>query len=188
MYRCRKGHTGPLQSDKYSGELVRTPLELINRIAQLVPPPRTRRHRYYGVLAPNSPLRAVVTAMAQDVHVAAPVSAVAVMVAGVLQQIHLIIRRLKEPALEPSGQHGSACAMAIIHMHVHAARVMKEGKQLHHMHDGASVTGEHQAIGPHTRPVGDAVVAEPVDTQLVAQMAQKFGAVKYGHTLVCLFP
>jgi len=56
VYRCGKGHTEPLQSDKYSGELVLTPLELINRIAQLVPPPRTHRHRYYGVLAPNSPL------------------------------------------------------------------------------------------------------------------------------------
>ena len=40
-----------------------TLLELINRIAQLVLPPRTHRHRYYGVLAPNSPLRAAVTAM-----------------------------------------------------------------------------------------------------------------------------
>lgn len=42
-----------------------TPLELIDRIAQLVPPPRTHRHRYYGVLAPNSPLREAVAAMAQ---------------------------------------------------------------------------------------------------------------------------
>lgn len=65
VYRCGKGHSEPLQSDKYSGELVLTPLELINHIAQLVPPPRTHRHRYYGVLAPNSPLRAAVTAMAQ---------------------------------------------------------------------------------------------------------------------------
>ena len=30
-----------------------------------VPPPRTHRHRYFGVLAPNSPLRAAVTALAQ---------------------------------------------------------------------------------------------------------------------------
>jgi len=44
---------------------VLTPLKLINRIAQLVPPPRTHRHRYYGVLVPNSPLRAAVTTMAQ---------------------------------------------------------------------------------------------------------------------------
>ena len=42
-----------------------TPLELIERIAALVPPPRTHRHRYYGVLAPNSPLRASITALAQ---------------------------------------------------------------------------------------------------------------------------
>ena len=61
VYRCGKGHAAPLQSDKYSGEWVLTPLELINRIAQLVPPPRTHRHRYYGVLAPNSPLRAAST-------------------------------------------------------------------------------------------------------------------------------
>jgi len=39
-------------------------LELIDRIAALLPPPRTHRHRYFGVLASNSPLRAVVTAMA----------------------------------------------------------------------------------------------------------------------------
>jgi len=65
VYRCGKGHSEPLQSDKYASELVLTPLELIHRIAQLVPPPRTHRHRYYGVLAPNSPLRGAVTAMAQ---------------------------------------------------------------------------------------------------------------------------
>jgi len=37
---------------------------LIERIAALVPPPRTHRHRYYGVLAPNSPLRAAAVALA----------------------------------------------------------------------------------------------------------------------------
>ena len=73
VYRCGKGRTESLQSDKYSGELVLTPLELINRIAQLVPPPRTHRHRYYGVLAPNSPLRAAVTAMAQVEQVVVPI-------------------------------------------------------------------------------------------------------------------
>jgi Putative transposase/Transposase zinc-binding domain len=44
--------------------LVLTPLELIDKIAALVPPPRVHRHRYYGVLAPNAPLRAAVTALA----------------------------------------------------------------------------------------------------------------------------
>lgn len=45
-------------------DLVLTPLELIDKIAALIPPPRAHRHRYYGVLAPNSPLRAAVTALA----------------------------------------------------------------------------------------------------------------------------
>ena len=54
-------------SDKPSArvEVLRlTPLELIARIAALVPPPCTHRHRYFRVLAPNSPLRAAVTALA----------------------------------------------------------------------------------------------------------------------------
>jgi len=45
-------------------------LELVNRIAQPVPKPRTHRHRYYGVLAPNSRLRGAVTAMAQAAQAA----------------------------------------------------------------------------------------------------------------------
>ncbi|MGH8702563.1 MAG: transposase [Burkholderiales bacterium] len=40
-----------------------TPLELLERLAALVPPPRVHRHRYYGVLAPHAPLRQAVTAM-----------------------------------------------------------------------------------------------------------------------------
>ena len=66
MYRCAKQHSEPA-SDKRgikAHELTLTPLELIDRIAALAPPPRTHRHRYFGVLAPNSPLRASVTAMA----------------------------------------------------------------------------------------------------------------------------
>ena len=38
-----------------SGPQILTPLELIARLAALVPPPRIHRHRYYGVLAPHSP-------------------------------------------------------------------------------------------------------------------------------------
>ena len=44
--------------------LMLTPLELIERLAALIPPPRRHRHRYYGVLAPNAPLRAQVTTLA----------------------------------------------------------------------------------------------------------------------------
>ncbi len=43
-----------------------TPLELIQRLAALIPPPRAHRHRYHGVLAPNASLRAAVTALAQN--------------------------------------------------------------------------------------------------------------------------
>jgi hypothetical protein len=66
VYRCAKQHSEP-GSDKHGAkvdELHLTPLELIARIAALVPPPRTHRHRYFGVLAPNSPLRAAAVALA----------------------------------------------------------------------------------------------------------------------------
>jgi hypothetical protein len=48
-----------------------SPLELIERVAALVlvPVPRTHRHRYYGVLAPNSPLRTLVTPKPQRILV-----------------------------------------------------------------------------------------------------------------------
>jgi len=57
-----------------SCDLVLTPLELIGKIAALVPPPRSHRHRYFGVLAPNSPMRAAVIAMAPVVVIAPPLS------------------------------------------------------------------------------------------------------------------
>jgi hypothetical protein len=46
--------------------LTLTPLELIDHLAALIPPPRRHRHRYHGVLAPNSPLRAAATAYGRD--------------------------------------------------------------------------------------------------------------------------
>jgi hypothetical protein len=79
VYRCAKQHSEPggdwradprgvnnrggNQRGARQDEITLTPLELINRIAALIPPPRTHRHRYYGALAPNSSLRAAVTAM-----------------------------------------------------------------------------------------------------------------------------
>ena len=41
-------------------ELVLTPLELLDHLAQLVTPPRVHKHRYCGVLAPNAKLRRAV--------------------------------------------------------------------------------------------------------------------------------
>jgi hypothetical protein len=67
VYRCAKQHSEPASDRRgpRADELTLTPLELINRIAALVPSPRTHRHRYYGALAPHSPLRMAVTALAQ---------------------------------------------------------------------------------------------------------------------------
>ncbi|MBK7670270.1 MAG: transposase [bacterium] len=45
-------------------ELLLTPIELLDLLAQLVTPPRLHKHRYCGVLAPNAALRAAVTASA----------------------------------------------------------------------------------------------------------------------------
>jgi hypothetical protein len=41
-----------------------SPGEFLDRLADLVPPPRRHRHRYHGVCAPNHPLRRAVTALA----------------------------------------------------------------------------------------------------------------------------
>ena len=53
IYRCGKGHNEPLQSDKTPSELVLTPLELIERIAQLVPPPRTASYLWAALIPRN---------------------------------------------------------------------------------------------------------------------------------------
>lgn len=71
MYRCAEQRS-ELTSDTRGAkvdELHLTPLALIDRIAALVPPSRTQRHRYFGVLAPHSSLRCAVTAMAQGAPV-----------------------------------------------------------------------------------------------------------------------
>jgi hypothetical protein len=47
-----------------SVSLILTPLELLEPLAALIPPPRRHRHRYFGVLAPNAPLRSALTALA----------------------------------------------------------------------------------------------------------------------------
>lgn len=44
--------------------LTLTPLEFLDKLAVLIPPPRKHRHRYHGVLAPNAPLRQAVTTYA----------------------------------------------------------------------------------------------------------------------------
>jgi hypothetical protein len=45
-----------------SGVVELSPFEFLDRLADLVPPPRKHRHRYHGVFAPNHKLRSAVTA------------------------------------------------------------------------------------------------------------------------------
>jgi hypothetical protein len=56
-------------------ELHLTPRERIARLATLIAPPRIHRHRYHGVLAPNAPLRAPVTALARQLPAPPPEAA-----------------------------------------------------------------------------------------------------------------
>ena len=52
------------EPDLHGREVLRlTPLELLERLARLVPPPRIHRHRYHGVLAPNARLRSTVVSI-----------------------------------------------------------------------------------------------------------------------------
>jgi hypothetical protein len=60
-----------------------TPLELIDTIAALLPPPRKHRLRYFGVFAPNSPLREFVTAMVRSDSGATSTEPVAAAIAAI---------------------------------------------------------------------------------------------------------
>ena len=48
-----------------NGVVELTPFEFLDRLADLVPPPRKHRHRYHGVFAPNHRLRKAVTSLAK---------------------------------------------------------------------------------------------------------------------------
>ena len=58
------GVGGHRRGQQRSIELRLSASEFLDRIAALIPPPRKHRQRYFGVLAPNSPWRALVTAQA----------------------------------------------------------------------------------------------------------------------------
>jgi hypothetical protein len=47
--------------------LMLTPLERLDRLTTVIPPPRWHRHRYFRVLAPNAPPCAAVTAPMEHV-------------------------------------------------------------------------------------------------------------------------
>ena len=48
--------------------------EFLDRVALLIPPPRKHWHRYFGVLAPNSPWRELVTALRAGLQALQPVA------------------------------------------------------------------------------------------------------------------
>jgi hypothetical protein len=58
------GHRRKSTRPGASGRVELTPFEFLDRLADLVPPPRRHRHRYHGVFAPNHNLRPAVTALA----------------------------------------------------------------------------------------------------------------------------
>jgi hypothetical protein len=59
-----RGRTQKSTTPDRQGVVNLSPTDLLDRLADLVPPPRRHRHRYHGVFAPNHPLRPLVTAMA----------------------------------------------------------------------------------------------------------------------------
>ena len=59
-----QGHRPEQQQQQRSIELRLGASEFLDRVAALIPPLRKHRHRYFGVLAPNSPWRAQVVAQA----------------------------------------------------------------------------------------------------------------------------
>ena len=61
------------EPDMHGRQVLRlTPLELLDRLARLVPPPCIHRHRYHGVLAPNARLRPNVVSIGRPETDASP--------------------------------------------------------------------------------------------------------------------
>jgi hypothetical protein len=54
--RCRRG-ARPRLPRRLVDQVRLSPLELLDRLARLIPPPRVHRHRYHGVFAPNAKWR-----------------------------------------------------------------------------------------------------------------------------------
>jgi hypothetical protein len=97
-----------------SVSLMLTPLELLDRLPALIPPPRRHRHRYYdqrespwnGVLAPNAPLRSAVTARA------APITEVPAIAAPVLAASP---QKVEKPIHRRAARHAWALLLARIY-------------------------------------------------------------------------
>ncbi len=64
QWAALKGHRPEQQQQQRTIELRLSASEFLDRVAALIPPPRKHPHRYFGVLALNSPWRALVVAQA----------------------------------------------------------------------------------------------------------------------------
>ena len=200
VYRCAKQHSEP-GSDKRGAkadELHLTPLELIDRIAALVPPPRTHRHRYFGVLAPNSPLRAAAVALAAPVQQATAEPAqpgTGVGVPGVAPLGHAI-PPTPEPATPKRSPAHYLWAVLIARIYevfpllcpkcggqMRLIAFITEGTQIRRILDHIGVDSEPPHISPARGPplwddcdaqMDDGAQIEPADWDLAAQLAPDY--------------
>jgi hypothetical protein len=203
VYRCAKQHSEP-SSDKRGtkvDELHLTPLELIERIAALVPPPRTHRHRYFGVLAPNSPLRAAAVALAtppqpaKQVVVQADPAAISEGAPGVTPLGHAIP---PTPAPAPPKRSPAHYLWAVLIARIYEVfpllcpkcggqmrliAFITEGTQIRRILDHIGVDSEPAHISPARGPplwddcdaeMDEGVQIEPADWGLAAQPAPDY--------------
>ena len=198
VYRCAKQHSEP-GSDKRGArvdELHLTPLELIDRIAALVPPPRTHRHRYFGVLAPNSPHRAAVTALAALAQPAAGQTGIGKDVPGVIPQGN-VLPPTHEPA-PPAKRSPAHYLWAVLIARIYEVfpllcpmcggqmrliAFITEGTQIRKILDHIGVDSEPPHISPARGPplwddcdaqTDEGAQNEPADWDLAAQPAPDF--------------
>ena len=157
--------------------------------AALVPPPRTHRHRYFGVLAANSALRAAVTTMAQPPTRQTEPAITGEGVPGVVPLGHAI-SRTPEPAPPKRAPAHYLWVIARIYEvfpllcpkcggQMRLIALITEGPQIKRILDHIGVDSEPPPISPARGPplwddcdahVGEGVAAKP-DWDLAAQAA-----------------
>jgi hypothetical protein len=197
VYRCAKKHSEP-GSDKRGAkvdELHLTPLELIDRIAALVPLPRTHRHRYFGVLAPNSPHRAAAVALAAPAQPAAGQTGTGKDAPGVIPQGNAL-PPMPEPAPPKRSPAHYLWAVLIARIYevfpllcplcggqMRLIAFITEGVQIRKILDHIGVDSEPPHIAPARGPplwddcdaqTDDGAQNEPADWDLAAQPAPDY--------------
>ncbi len=163
--------------------------------AALVPPPRTHRHRYCGVLAPNSPLRAAVTALAAPAQQAAAQAGQV----GTSEGTPGVAPDGKQTEPAPPKRSPAHCLWAVLIARIYAVfplvcpmcggqtrliASITEGTQTGKILEHIGVDSEPPRIAPARGPplwqdcdaqMGEGVQIEP-DWDLAAQLAPDFDA------------